>query len=431
MFPLAYRLAECLALASPSPANNIVTSLAGRRTAGARWIDWASRNRTGSPLVWVHGASVGECLAAVGVVDRLRAAIPGLQVVHSYTSPSMGSWKDQIGSDRVDYLPADEPAAVTPVLEFVRPDLFAFSRGDLWPTVVNELRKRRVPIAVLGGIVGKSSRRLWPLIRHVLIGTYAQIDWLGAVTQADKVRWNTLGVQAHKSEVTGDPRHDYVLERSFNSAGVRDLVEWTKRDSTLVAGSTDNADEQVVLDAFAMTRRSSESAVKLIVAPHDVGEKDIERVLASAKGRGIDAATWESGKPDQNSSCLVVTTTGMLADLYAVGDIAYVGGGFGNAGLHAVIEPAAYALPVVVGPGFRDSQDFYLMLEAGGGVALPRTNAAEALQQIWLAWSDRESERVDVGVRARRVLHEGAADRTAQALIRLLHTNELGSVSFK
>jgi len=133
MIPLAYRLVSRLAHNIPLPSGSLSTSLAGRKAAAARWVDWASTNRTAGPLVWVHAASVGESLTATPVVDRIRARVSGVQIVHSFTSPAALSWGSELPVDNSDYLPLDDRDVFREVCTAVSPSIFVCSRGDLWP----------------------------------------------------------------------------------------------------------------------------------------------------------------------------------------------------------------------------------------------------------------------------------------------------------
>jgi 3-deoxy-D-manno-octulosonic-acid transferase len=250
MFPFLYRVASASARTVPFQRGKLASSFAGRRASVSRWIEWASLNRTKSPLIWVHGASVGESLSATAVVTRLRSAVPGLQVVHSYTSPSATPWRETFDGCRADFLPPEEPDTIARVLAAMRPNLIAFSRGDIWPVLTRTAAASGIPIAVIGGTVNPSSLRLWPLIRSTLTPTYRLVDWLGAVSRGDADRWSAIGVSAQSIDVTGDPRHDQVLEHHTNIGSISSLFQWCGESPVLVAGSTDKRDEEILLSAL-------------------------------------------------------------------------------------------------------------------------------------------------------------------------------------
>ena len=423
MFPFLYRVASASARTVPFQRGKLASSFAGRRASVPRWIEWASLNRTKSPLIWVHGASVGENLSATAVVTRLRSAVPGLQVVHSYTSPSAIPWREIFDGCRADFLPPEEPDAIARVLAAMRPDLIAFSRGDIWPVLTRTAAASGIPVAVIGGTVNPSSLRLWPLIRNTLTPTYRLLDWLGAASRGDADRWSALGMSAQSIDVTGDPRHDQVLERHTNIGSISSLFQWCGESPVLVAGSTDKRDEEILLHAFAQIVSSNTCCTRLMIVPHENSRSRIDHVRGVAHRHDITAEVWNGAPPAQGTRCVIVEKMGVLADLYALGEIAYVGGGFGRKGLHTVIEPAAFALPVIAGPEQTGSPDFQFLLNARGSVALPREDAAKALQRTWTDWANDAQMRTQAGLRARQALQQGAATTTAVALLRLISSS--------
>ena len=417
-----YRLAARLVNHLPLGHGKLARSVAGQREAIDRWIRWASTQRTDGPLVWVHAASVGEGLAIQSVIGRLNIAIPDVQIVHSFSSPSAANWTDTFGADFSDYLPPDEPKPIRTVLDSLRPGLALFSRADLWPEFLTQLADRAIPVAVAGGAVSPSSRRLRQPARSLFRQLHDSINWLGAVSRADAERWLELGVSPSAVTVTGDPRHDQILDRVPHLGPLDMLLGWRQTDNVMMAGSTHQEDEIVVLEAFSAVSRSGVS-VRLIVVPHDPTPRRVDEVVALAHRFGIAAQRWPGATSPPESSCIVVTGTGLLADLYAVADLAYVGGGFGRGGLHSVAEPAAYSLPVIMGPNYRNAADATALVEQGGAAVLSRGHAAEQLGRTWLDWIQRGDARITAGLAARRTLQRGAAARTVEGLLPLITPN--------
>ncbi len=419
MIPLAYRLVTLLAHKTPLPRGKLATSLAGRRAASTRWVEWAFSNRTAGQLVWVHAASVGESLTAIPVINRLKAHNPSLQIAHSFTSPSYESWSGSIPADSSDYLPLDEPRTIADVFGALRPSLVVCSRGDLWPEMAFASVARQIPIAIISGTVRPGSRRLLRPARRALSPTYECISWLGAASDGDALRWSQLGVFENAIVVTGDTRHDQVLERVSNLQPVRALFQWARSRPVLVAGSTYARDEKLLLEAFSRVSVSAPGSC-LILVPHDCSEHRISEVHNLARRAGLGVEVWSGGSQIPSTRCVIVNMTGVLTDIYATGRIAYVGGGFRRGGIHAVSEPAAFGIPVIVGPHFECSSDASLVVAAGGGEALPPQGGAEFLTRLWLNWLEQDQVRIAAGLKARSVLQEGASDVTVGALLQLL-----------
>lgn len=418
MSHLPYRLTTHLALRLPLPRGKLADSVRGRQRATERWLQWASTQRTNGPLLWVHGASVGEGLTAQPVVARVKSAVPGLQTVHTFSSPSAESWPQGFGTDRSDYVPPDEPSRVARVLRALNPSLLVFSRGDLWPELVAQAEVADVPVAVIGGTVQPSSRRLsWPA--RSLLGTmHRGLCWVGAASEADADRWQRLGVPNEAVTVTGDPRHDQIVERVPRLEAIQPLVAWARNREVLVAGSVDRVDGRVLLEAFSRVSRSHHSA-GFILVPHDPNRRSIAALVKLAARYQIRLAVWLGGEISAGASGVVAATLGLLADVYLMAQLAYVGGGFHAGQLHAVAEPAALGIPVIVGPKHRSSTDAQRLLQGGGAVSLPAKMSSETCATIWGDWLSRPEIRIQSGLNARRALQQGAARATASALVRI------------
>jgi 3-deoxy-D-manno-octulosonic-acid transferase len=215
-------------------------------------------------------------------------------------------------------------------------------------------------------------------------------------------------------QVLGDPRADGVLERIVGAPAA------TPHPSTLVAGSTWPADEEVLLSAFRQAREEIPEA-RLIIVPHQPDAIRLRRLAARARSLGLPAPVRHASATERDS-LVVVDEIGSLALLYAEGVIAYVGGGFGRAGLHSVLEPAAWRLPIIVGPRSEASGDARRLEAAGALARLPLSRAAAVLEAWWVEWLADAEWRKAAGLEARLAVEEGvgAADRCADLVESLL-----------
>ena len=421
MTPFGYGASTTLARWLPPPSSKLAKSMRGRSKAAELWASWASIQRTDGPLIWVHGASVGEGLAAAPVVSRLRRELSNLQVVHTFSSPSAAAWPGGFVADQSGYVPIDRPSEVNVALEALNPSLLVFSRGDLWPELVSQASMRATPVAVLGGTVRHSSLRLkWPM-RRFMAPVYARVNWLGAASREHAERWVRLGVDPAAVAITGDPRHDMVLERHTRLGVVKPLANWGKDRSVLVAGSTHQKDETVLTDALSRVANSRPEAA-LVIVPHDPTQEALDRCVSLARSRGLQPELWDASPAAHSTNCIVVGRQGVLADLFIVATIAYVGGGFRHGQLHSVAEPAAYAIPIVFGPEFSSSLDAPEILARGGAIALERRSPAARLAEVWKTWIENSWRATACGLRARAALQQGASATTVRELRRLLNT---------
>ncbi|MBI4500323.1 MAG: hypothetical protein HY700_04100 [Gemmatimonadetes bacterium] len=393
-------------------------SLAGRRASVAHWLGWSRDHPPAAQRVWLHAASVGEALAAEPVLRRLQHTIRDLEVILSYSSPSVASWPGGFGARASGYAPPERRASVAEVFDALAPDLLVFSRSDLWPEMVLAAYERGVPVTVIGAVIRPRSLRLrWPA-RLLLKGLHRHLAFVGAVSELDSRGWLALGAPESAVVITGDPRHDQVLERPTSMARIRGLAGWAARGPTLVAGSVEEGDEAVVLDGLTAAHKRNPAA-RLLLVPHDPTPVALRRIIGRAPQAALAPEISEEGRAT-DAACLIVPDRGLLADLYALGMATYVGGGFRPGGLHAVVEPAGYGLPILAGPEFRSSADAVRLAAAGGLVGLPRRGAAEALTSQWQEWMQDDSRRWAAGLAARGSLFQGAAGVTARHLLPLL-----------
>ena len=414
-----YRLAAALFQLAPLPAGKLALSRAGRLGAVHRWSEWAKQRRSGEPLVWLHAASVGESQVTEPIALRLRARLPNMQFIQTYSSPSAANWPLPTHVEHADYLPPERPREVDRLFETLRPAAMMVSRGDLWPEVMRGAFESQVPVAVVGATVRPTSRRLrWP-VRGALEPMHRRLAFVGAVSSEDAARWVRMGASPDVVCTTGDPRDDHILERTPRYAKLLPLIPWTQAGQTLVAGSTHLPDELALMEALHQLRDMHPNA-RLIVVPHDAGAESATRIISSAQSRGLAAAAWTTGAPSPEVRVLAVDRPGVLSDLYALGSAAYVGGGFGKSGVHSLAEPAAYALPTLTGPCARADHFAERFLRSGGAVAVAREDPARSLAEQWDAWLRDSAGRTAAGIAARRQLHEGSAARTAEAVAAIL-----------
>ena len=405
--PIVHRL--------PYPPGVLAESLAGRREAAARWEAWAAGRGGDRPLIWSHAASVGEQQVLEPVLARLLRTRRHLAIVQTHTSPSVLRTAVPAAVCHRDFLPLDEPRAVSRTLNALRPSLLIFGRGDLWPELVLGAFRRRIPIVVVGGAVRPGSLRL--RARRWLRDVHATVSWLGAVSAPDADRWAQLGVPRSRIAVTGDPRHHRLIERVARLDAWRAVQAWAGDAPVLVAGSTEPSDDAVVAEAIARLR-GTEPCPRTILVPHNPAPGRVAAVRKRLTAVGCDAGLW-SGPPAAlpAATTVVVTAPGLLADLYLAATVAYVGGGFRRGTLHAVAEPAAVGLPVIVGLRWEGSPDIGPMVAHGAAVPV---GDARSLARCVAALIADADERGRVGLVARSVLTEGAAEASARAALDLL-----------
>ena len=436
--PLVYRGAIAVArglLPLYAPFN--AKAAAGRRGRAAvldRMDRWARASRDPArPLLWMHASSVGEGLQAEVVLARLRAQHPEWQVAYTFFSPSAEDHARRQPADFADYLPWDRRHDVDSALEALRPAAVIFSKLDLWPELATRAAGRGAAVGLIAATVSPVSGRLrWPARALVRAG-YEAVAGAGAVSAEDAGRLARLGVARERIIVTGDPRFDSVVDRLRRAPRDPLLARLTAGAPTLVAGSTWERDEELLLAAFRAVR-AVDAGVRLVLVPHEPTPDHLARVASRARALELPDPVRLSATTGP-APLVVVDRVGLLAELYAGARLAYVGGGFGTAGLHSVAEPAACGVPVLFGPRWQDSRDAKHLLERRAAVVVgpdfpswldldaASTHAgANPLAAVWLSLLRNRGHAEAAGQRGKAYVEEGlgAAERNAALVEKLV-----------
>ena len=426
-YAVAGAVAEWAAARTSQGDGKIMASLAGRHGVLERFAAWGAAHRDPSrPLLWLHAPSVGEGLQARPVIELLRRHRPDVQLVYTHFSSSAHHFASAVGADYFDYLPFDTRHGARAVLRAIRPSALVFSKLDVWPVLVDEAVRQGVGVGLIAATLAEASGRQGTLARAILRDAYASLDAVGAIDPADATRLQELGVRADRVLVTGDTRYDQVWERAHAvDRGAPLISALFSPRPTLVAGSTWPGDERVLEDAWRAVRRQVPDA-RLIIAPHETSESHLAPLEAWVAREGWRGARL--GAPTAPAAdVVVVDRVGVLGDLYALAQVAYVGGGFHAAGLHSVLEPAAFGAPVLFGPRFAGSRDAGLLIEAGGGRSTPN---AQALELALLTWFRDEAARLDAGAHARAMVEAGlgAAVRSMTLMAGLLAAHKTSAM---
>ena len=412
-------LATIASRLTPESDSKFLRSLAARRTLTARYRAWAATGRdVARPLLWIHAPSVGEGLQARPVIDLLRARHPELQIAYTFFSPSAEAFARTLAVDFTDFLAFDSASNADAALDALRPTALVFSKLDVWPLLAERAAARRVRLGLIAGTVSESSSRTGPISALLLRDAYAALDAVGAVDTFSGDRLVRLGVRLDRLTITGDTRADQVSSRAAQVDRDGPLLMPLRSDRpTLVAGSTWPSDEGPLFEAWRIVRRRVPAA-RLIIAPHEPGESSLNSIEGAARGDSLVAVRL--GRPGQVSAdVVIVDRVGVLGDLYALADVAFVGGGFHAAGLHSVLEPAAFGVPVLFGPRHDANRDATNLIACGGGAAVRDARALAERLGLWLM---RGLECDAAGARARTLVQSGvgSAQRTVAIVESLL-----------
>ena len=393
--------------------------LAGRRGVFDSIKEQLTSARKLNQTAWFHFTSVGEFEQAKPLIESLKDEVC---IVLTYFSPSVyPNVANYPHHDAAIYLPLDTSRNAERLFQIIKPSLLIFSKFDIWPNLVWCAAKHKVPIALIAGTLHPKSKRLASFARPFFTDVHQHISVHCVISEDDAQRFHIICSPSAQIKVTGDTRFDRVYQRAIAVDGT---VEFFPGQSTLqrpilIAGSTYLEDEQVLLEAYRRLREHASytptynNLPHLILVPHEPRVDRIDEIqmqLDRLELSWVCFSNLQNGVDLSQIDVIVIDTIGLLAQLYRLGDVAFVGGSF-HGSVHNVMEPAAMAKPILFGPTIHNAYEAGI-LKARGAARLVR-NAQEMAEELTLLLSD-ETKQIEMGQIGKQVIEEnlGAAERT-------------------
>ena len=393
--------------------------LVGRRSVFDSIAEQLSSARKLSQTAWFHFTSVGEFEQAKPLIEALKDDV---RIVLTYFSPSVHpNVANYPHHDAAIYLPLDTTRNAARLLEIIKPSLLIFSKFDIWPNLVWCAAKHGVPIALIAGTLHPQSKRLALFARPFFRDVHRHISVHCVISEEDAQRFRRICPVQAQIEVTGDTRFDRVYQRAVAVNGDGEFFpgQLTLQRPILIAGSTYLEDEGVVLEAYHRLRENAlhnpacDNLPHLILVPHEPTAERIDEIRTQLDRLGLSWVCFSELREGVDLSeidVIVIDTLGLLAQLYRLGDVAFVGGSF-HGSIHNVMEPAAMAKPILFGPTIHNAYEAGI-LKARGAAQLV-SNAEEMAEVLTSLFSDA-ARRAQMGQIGKRVIEEnlGASERT-------------------
>lgn len=381
-----------------------------RRRWGERFA--CAGTKPAGPSIWVHAVSVGETLAALDMIRALQTRYPDHRLLVTTTTPTGSERVRSALGDSVDhvYLPYDLPDCWWRFFRKFSPALFVVMETELWPNLLAACAQREIPVLLANARLSARSAAGYARLEGLTRPMLRRLSCVAAQQQPDAERFVQLGVAPERVAVTGSIKFDLTLTDGQRQLA-RDLrAEWATHNEILwLAASTHAGEDEIVLAAFAQARVQC-PGLRLVLVPRHPERFDRVAQMCQAAG-------WRTQRRSEKSAAdfdvLVGDTMGELLVFFGAAHISFVGGSLVPTGGHNMIEPAAWASPVLCGPHlYNFAEVSRLMVEAGG---LNIVEDAASLAQRVAALCSDEAERVRMGRAAQAV-----ADANRGALARLL-----------
>lgn len=392
--------------------------ITGRRQVFEKLTDQLLDARNLEKTAWFHFSSVGEFEQVKPLIEAIYADV---RIVLTFFSPSVApNVADYSYVDAAVYLPFDTPRNAERLINIINPACLIFSRYDIWPNLVWKTSKYKIPTIIIAGTLHAGSKRLGSFARSFFRSVHQHITLHCAISEADAARFRQLCSSKDRVVVTGDTRYEQVYQRALSVEPDTEFFpgQTTLSRPILIAGSTYADDEKVLLEACQILRKdTAEYNPHLILVLHEPTSDRIVEIQAELNKQKLTHRCLSELNSDANledTDVLVVDTVGILAKLYQLADITFVGGSF-HGSVHNVMEPAAMAKPVLFGPTIQNSYEASLLLEKG---ASKMVHTSQQMADVLKEWLNDEEKLTEVGRIGKRLIEEnlGAVEQTLEHL---------------
>ncbi len=359
--------------------------------------------------VWFHASSLGEFEQAKPIIAELKQKYDDLDVIVSFFSASGYEHSQNYKlANAITYIPFDSARNARRFVQIVKPVAAVVVRYDVWPNHLWALRRAGIPVFIASATLRDNTVRRLPIVRQFYKAMYEALDFILTVSQDDKGVFDAFNLSHPVVAVVGDTRYDQVLKRSTESKKRRILDgRILSGKKVLVVGSSWKEDEQVFIPACEKIFQTHPELLVVLV-PHEPTVENLERIEDELEHR-LTSIRFSQLNQYSGEKIVVVDSVGILMALYQHAHTAYVGGSF-RTGIHNVLEPAVYGIPVLFGPVHQNSQEAMVLVREGGAIACK--DSQELFENIQTLLND-ETRRREAGEKAWAFVcsHAGATEK--------------------
>ncbi|MEJ5104890.1 3-deoxy-D-manno-octulosonic acid transferase [Chryseobacterium sp. MYb328] len=349
-------------------------------------------------VIWMHAASLGEYEQGLPVLEKLKEQFPDYKILITFFSPSGydNVVKKKHIADVICYLPFDKKSMVREFISQFDVKLFFTVKYDYWYNLLAELKEKNTKIYVISALFYERQSFFTSYGKWLVKQLKENVDWFFHQTQFSLALAKSVGLV--RSSVTGDTRFDRVKQLRNRDNHVDHITDFIGSNKAVVFGSSWQSEEKI-----AEMVSLKNNTLKMIIAPHDL--KRVEHL----KNTFSDALLYSEIKDTQhtvfNAQILIIDSIGLLSKLYSYADIAIVGGGFHDAGLHNILEAATFGVPVIFGNHYKKNPEADDLLSVNGGKSFAEEHAAAEFV-LFLAGEDNEEELAEMSGNAEKFVSE-------------------------
>jgi 3-deoxy-D-manno-octulosonic-acid transferase len=318
-------------------------------------------------VLWMHAASLGEYEQGLPVLEKLKEKYPTHKVLITFFSPS--GYENVVKKNKEDilcYLPFDKKSTISEFVKAVHPEIFFTVKYDFWYHLLEELKNQNAKIFVISALFYENQVYFKPQGKWFVNELKKNVDWIFHQTEKSLSLAQKVGLT--KGSVSGDTRFDRVKQIKNRDNFVEFISEFKAEKKLLVFGSSWEAEEKM-----AQILSQKLENFKILIAPHDLKRvQNLKQIFPSA----ILYSELKSNYQLPNTNILIIDSIGLLSKLYSYADIAIVGGGFHDKGLHNILEAATFGVPVIFGNQYKKNPEADALIAQNGGKSFAQVELA-------------------------------------------------------
>jgi len=333
-------------------------------------------------VVWFHCASLGEYEQGLPVFQEVKKLYANHKIVLSFFSPSgFEIRKNNPITDIVVYLPIDTKQNAKTFLNLVHPDLVIFVKYEIWPNYLNELSKRKIQSILISALFRKN-QSFFKFYGTIMRKSLKVFEHIFVQNENSKTLLESIGF--NDIIVSGDTRFDRVSNQ-LKTNNTLDFIEQFKQNKLcFVAGSTWPEDDNLLINYI----NTAPEDLKFIIAPHNIKSQQIETLYNSIQKKTLIFSKKENFEIS-NFQVFIIDTIGLLSKIYSYADIVYIGGAFGNTGLHNTLEPAVFGVPIIIGGNYKKFPEAFDMIKNGGMYAISNQNEFNTIVNSFISDTEK------------------------------------------
>ncbi|MCZ8198265.1 MAG: 3-deoxy-D-manno-octulosonic acid transferase [Flavobacterium sp.] len=321
--------------------------------------------------IWFHAASLGEYEQGLPVIEKIKEKFPNHKIVVTFFSPSgYEVRKNNIVADATVYLPLDTKSNAQKFIKTINPELVFFIKYEYWPNYLNELKKLQIKTYLISGIF-RENQAFFKWYGGFYKNALKTFEYFFVQNESSKKLIQSIGFNNVK--VSGDTRFDRVVSILERGNSLDFIENFKDNKTTIVIGSSWPKDENLLVEYI----NKSSAEIKFIIAPHNIKAEQIHELKKSITKKTMlfseNVETRHALSLHENN-VFIIDTIGILTKIYSYADIAYVGGGFGNPGVHNILEPATFGVPIVIGPNYSHFAEATALVHQEGCISISNQN---------------------------------------------------------